>query len=60
MPWFPCARQAAGGVLVFDAFWYARAYFCIRRSLVLEPLSIRSTLFPSSMLRSSVTVRVTG
>jgi len=32
MPWFPCARQAAGGVLALDASWFARAYFRIRRS----------------------------
>jgi len=32
MPWFPCARQAAGGVLALDTSWFARAYFRIRCS----------------------------
>ena len=33
MPWFPCPRQAAGGVLALEAFRFVRACFRIRRSL---------------------------
>ena len=33
MPWFPCPRQAAGGILALEAFRFVRACFRIRRSL---------------------------
>jgi len=46
----PCAR----------AFRFVRAYFRIRRSPVVEPQLIRTTLFPCSRLRTSITVRATG
>ena len=52
MPWFPCPRQAAGGVLVLEASPFVRACFRIRRWLALVPWSIRRTLFPCSWLRS--------
>jgi len=32
MPWFPCPRQAAGGVLALEALRLVRAIFRIRRS----------------------------
>jgi len=60
MPWFPCPRLAAGGVLTLEASRFIRACFRIRRWLALEPWSIRRTLFPCLWLWSLRTVHTTG